>query len=255
MDYAEIGVSTLSDHSHVSASFHLTVHKQGRPHGGWTKPFSDPLVLEKLKALLDNFFARHANSPSTPLDIWEVHKCIIRGELITLGLCIHRKRGKTRNELMAEIARLEQWHKQSLDAAVSAELEQAHSDLRATLEASLRYSLFYKTKFFFMHGKRNSKFLANYLCSTANTMAIHSIRGPQDQTFFTSSDIAQQFHSYYEQLYQCQRDDMGPNLQKLRKENITTFLAKSQVPSLHEYEADLLKTPFTKGSWKQLYHR
>lgn len=84
----------------------------------------------------------------------------MRGELIALGAHLNRERGKTRAELANKIVKLEMQHKQSLDALVATELEQARTDLRGILEASLRHSIFYKTKFCFEHRNRNSRFLA-----------------------------------------------------------------------------------------------
>lgn len=169
----------------------------------------------------------------------------MRGELIALGAHLNRERGKTRAKLANKIAKLEMQHKQFLDALVVTELEQAHTDLRGILEASFRRSIFYKTKFFFEHRNRNSKFLANYLRTAANFMTVHSLRGPQDQNLFTSADIAKQFRLYYEWLYQCPQDTYAPKSRGLGETKINTFLFESLMPSLDGHEADLLEAPFT----------
>lgn len=66
-----------------------------------------------IRTSLNNYFRENDNSDTTPLSLWEAHKCVIRGEFLTLQANRKKTQQITLQELTNKIKRLEILHKQS----------------------------------------------------------------------------------------------------------------------------------------------
>lgn len=80
-------------------SFSRHIYKDCPPWRLDATLLTDPLALQDLTETLEDFFARHADTQSTRLNVWKVHKCTMRGELIALGARMNKHRGKKQTEL------------------------------------------------------------------------------------------------------------------------------------------------------------
>ena len=116
---ASIGSITISDHAPTSCS----IEWGERGPDGWNWKINetllkDPIYEKQLAREIDTFFDINDLEETSPMYIWEAHKCYLRGVLISLGT--HRKRslGAKLNTLLGEIRTMEMAHKKSTDTAV-----------------------------------------------------------------------------------------------------------------------------------------
>lgn len=131
------------------------------------------------------------------------------GVLLAMGAKRRRDREKHKKDLIHCISQLERQHKRSLSIQVANDLEQARRDLLDLLDSEIGRSLFYKSKLFFEHGNKSGRFLAALLRDTTHKTTVNNIRDQQGKILFSSADIAAQFRTFYEGLYNCRAPGPG----------------------------------------------
>lgn len=147
---AEIGIIALSDYSPVAVT--LTLGPIQKPPFNWrlnAALLTDPSVHDGIHESIKSYFEINRDSDTDPLNNWEAHKSVIRGEFIKWGARKKRERDKEIFLLSCKIARLETLHKQSLSDKVTDELAQHRTSLKQLLNLQTQRSLFFKKSIFY----------------------------------------------------------------------------------------------------------
>lgn len=111
---ATIDPMILSDHNPVSISLEMpTINSEQMIWRLDNSLLTDIDITQKLNTRLMHFFTENTSTDSKQSNVWAAHKCVIRGEIISLSA--HRnKTRRTHIALLAKIHALEQTHKLSL---------------------------------------------------------------------------------------------------------------------------------------------
>lgn len=113
VEQTSIGNRTWSDHAPIFLTNILSDISSPR-HRFWRLNESllqDPEVLPDMTRVLNLYFQENDQPDCDPGILWEAHKVIIRGILITHGARIKRERNKQLSQLLKELAIFEARHK------------------------------------------------------------------------------------------------------------------------------------------------
>lgn len=83
---------------------------------------TDPNIHDSIRDSIETYFTLNKDSDTNPLNNWEAHKSVIRGELIKWGARKKRERVEEISSLSDTIAKLETLHKKSLSDRVMDDL-------------------------------------------------------------------------------------------------------------------------------------
>lgn len=138
---ASIKPMTLSNHSPITLT--LRYELRSTPTRVWRLPPSALAELEfvnHVKTCIREYFSLNRNSCSSPLMLWEAHKCVIRGEFMKIQTRLCKRNTQTTSALLTRIASLESQHKQSLAAEHLAALTEAREELLHLLNTKTKKS-------------------------------------------------------------------------------------------------------------------
>lgn len=150
---------------------------------------------------LSNYFAENTSEDISPTVTWATHKCVIRGELISLAAKQNKLRKAHINDLTTRIRTLERSHKVSLAASSLAELTQTREEVLEELNQTLNLKFAMTQKLFYEFSNNASKLLARALQAKKAAHTIHAIKYPSGDTLVTTEDISEQFIQYFTKLY------------------------------------------------------
>lgn len=141
---ADIRARTLSDHAPVTAQLdHL---HQGA--GEWTwrlneNLLDDAIVTRVVTDTISNYFRENGGDEVSPSAVWEGHKAVVRGELISQVARLRRECMADLNRLLAQIREAELSHKKSQSADALQTLQTLREELSELLELQIRRRLRY----------------------------------------------------------------------------------------------------------------
>lgn len=113
---AETGNITISDHAPVSATLRLP---DGSPRvWSWRLTenlLDDVTVVVKVTDTISNYFKENASDELGEGTIWEGHKAVVRGELISLGSKLKKERQADVRQVLTALQQAELQHKHHRD--------------------------------------------------------------------------------------------------------------------------------------------
>lgn len=115
---AAIDPMVLSDHNPISMTLTLpNTHTRSNIWQLDNSLLTDPANAQQITTSLSHYFAENTSVDASPITIWATHKCVIRGEFISLSAKRNKIRKARINDLNACIRILERTHKASLAAS------------------------------------------------------------------------------------------------------------------------------------------
>lgn len=159
-----IETSAFSDHSPVSLQIILPGESCGR--GTWRineELLEDREIEKTITDEIENYFQEN-DTPDLPrATLWEAHKPVIRGKLISIGASRKKERHKNMLKLQNEIYDLEQRHKKEAQTEIHRSLTLKREQLKDLLEREDRKEINRVLSELFMMGNKAGKHLANIL--------------------------------------------------------------------------------------------
>lgn len=162
---------------------------------------TDPEITQTISKNLAHYFTENLQLDSSPEAIWAAHKCVIRGEFISMAPTRNKLRKARIEELTKHISSLEQKHKASLVTEVLTELIHTREELLGELHKTLNRKYALTQKVFYEFGKKPGKLLARALKVKKAAHTIHRITDPAGNTLEKAEEITDQFVQYFSKLY------------------------------------------------------
>lgn len=216
---------------------------------------TDPDITQKISTRLAHYFQDNATDDISPTTIWAAHKCVIRGDFISLAAFQNKQRRAHINALSSKIHTLERAHKSSLATKSLEELLQAREALREEIHKSLRRKYILNQKLYYEFGNKSGKLLAKALQHKKATHTIHEIKDSSWKSFVSPDDIATQFVNYFSKLYNLPHTEMTEPTRN-RQEAIYSFLSQYGGPPISIDDSKTLDSPIeieeTTAALKQL---
>uniref|UniRef100_A0A8C5QVK8 exodeoxyribonuclease III n=1 Tax=Leptobrachium leishanense TaxID=445787 RepID=A0A8C5QVK8_9ANUR len=235
---SEIQATTWSDHAPVV----LTVASPLlRPKmGTWqlnTSLLADPLLRADVTEAIQTYFADHQTSEVPPPTVWEAHKAVIRGKLISWASRKRKALQAETEELLTEIRRIELEHHASRDADTHARLIQARTQLTNVLNPKLQRAMLQTKCWFALHEDKPGRLLARLLKKQRARTYVQMIRMKDGVDTPHPARIAQSFREYYSALYHSAGEpDQLPttHLDRYLRTRIPSRLTEAQRTTLRE---------------------
>ncbi|KAM9316751.1 adhesion G-protein coupled receptor G6 [Gastrophryne carolinensis] len=190
--------TSFSDH----ALIYLNLNLSDRPPPPLTwrlneSLLQDEVVIQAVREGLDAYFRNNDNGEVSPLMVWEVHKSVIRGILISHASRLKREKLTQLEHLTEQVKRLELSHKQAEAARVLGELTQAPGALNALLRQKAKYVIKKCRRRYYELGNKSGTMLARALKQQYTQNYISEILDSSQQKQHTTERIAETFQSYY----------------------------------------------------------
>uniref|UniRef100_A0A8C5M2S8 Reverse transcriptase domain-containing protein n=1 Tax=Leptobrachium leishanense TaxID=445787 RepID=A0A8C5M2S8_9ANUR len=201
---------------------------------------SDPGLVTRVDEALTNYFADHERTEVPLPTVWESHKAMIRGLLISLA---SRKKKEQRRELEAlhsDIRRLERTHQESGLDDTYTELIQARTRLANALNPQLQRAILRTKCYFTLHEDKPGRLLARLLKQQRRRTYVPEIRTLTGKVTPDPNEIARSFREYYSALYNSVEDGGPPSM-----ELIDNFLATRIPYRLTKEQGAPLSSPVT----------
>lgn len=114
-----IGITTVSDHSPA-----MLKKLHGEPLGKGTWRINEDLIEDSetektIMEEIEKYFLENETPELSKATIWEAHKAVIRGKLISIGAGKKKERGKNMMRTIKEIYELEQRHKMQAEKEIN----------------------------------------------------------------------------------------------------------------------------------------
>lgn len=117
-------------------------------------------ITQKINMRLSHYLQENVTEDSSPTTTWAAHKCVMRGEFISMAAHRKKQRRNYINTLSTRIHALERAHKASLATKSLAELLQAREEFREELSKTLKRKYILTQKLFYEFGNKSGKMLA-----------------------------------------------------------------------------------------------
>lgn len=128
---ATIEPMILSDHNPISITLTFTLSPHA--HSIWrldSSSLTDPELKQRISTRLIHYFQDNSMDEPSPPIIWAAHKCVVRGDFISIAAFRNKQRRAHITALSSKIHTLERAHKLSLATKSLEELLQAREALR-----------------------------------------------------------------------------------------------------------------------------
>lgn len=131
----EIGIITISDHAPIAITVKFKPAKSSTFNWRLNAALlTDQSICDDIQDSIKTYFRNNADSDTNPLNNWEAHRSVIRGEFIKWGTRKKKDREKEITRLSNNIAKLELKQKQSLSSGVADELLHNRNSLKQLLD-------------------------------------------------------------------------------------------------------------------------
>uniref|UniRef100_A0A8C5PAH9 Reverse transcriptase domain-containing protein n=1 Tax=Leptobrachium leishanense TaxID=445787 RepID=A0A8C5PAH9_9ANUR len=199
---SEIQAITWSDHAPIVMTMSSPLL---RPREGtWqlnTSLLADPLLRADVTDAIQTFFADHQTAEVPQPTIWEAHKAVIRGKLISWASRKRRALQAETEDLLSEIRKIELEHHTSRDADTYTRLLQARTRLTNVLNPRLQRAILQTKCFFALHEDKPGRLLARLLKKQRTRAYVPTIRTRDGSETPHPARIAKSFREYYSTLY------------------------------------------------------
>lgn len=186
----------------------------------------DPDVIRQINTRLQQYFQENSSPETTPVTLWEAHKCVIRGKLIALATKEKKIRQAHIASLIETINRLEKTHKQSTSQSTLQDLLYARTNLLEELGKRTRRQYVLRQKVFYEHGNKSGRLLARTIQAAKTSSIIHHLRTDGGAVISKNEDIAAHFESFYSKLYNLPSHNSDSPNTSPRQSQIHDFLTQ-----------------------------
>lgn len=191
-----------------------------------------------------NYFCESDDDEVAPSAIWEGHKAVVRGELISQGARLKRECLADLDRLISHIREAEIKHKKSQSPGALRSLQGLREELSALLEARIHSRLRYISHKFYEFGNKCGRLLARALRRQRASANIPKPQTPRGSVTQIPSQIAYAFREFYARLY-----NLSPSLSDAalaaKSDRIRHYL-EADVPQLTARSATNLERPITE---------
>uniref|UniRef100_A0A8C5PIJ7 Reverse transcriptase domain-containing protein n=1 Tax=Leptobrachium leishanense TaxID=445787 RepID=A0A8C5PIJ7_9ANUR len=237
---SDIHVKTWSDHSPVSVDIISPLHvPRERTWRLNLQLLTDLEVLESTRQVLTDYFRENLTEDISVTTVWEAHKTVVRGLLISKGTAAKKLRKTQLTELFNEVRRLEALHADSGAPSQYQHLLQARSSLTNHLSADLQFMALKTNSFFALNENKPGRLLAQILKTRRTRSYIPRIQLAPGTVTTNPDLIAKSFQTYFSSLYSIQ----DTHYSDLELDDIKAYLADKALPSLAPAEAIALGSP------------
>ncbi|XP_012819057.2 uncharacterized protein LOC105947410 [Xenopus tropicalis] len=227
----------LSDHSPLSLSFRWNpsqVDRLWRLSPLWLK--NDVVAAQNQNAYTE-YWELNDKSASPPT-LWDASKAVMRGELIAVISQVREEKKEHLNEAEKTLIAAEATHTQNPTEHTYEQLLSARSSLSRATVSLTRKAVLYQNQRIFEQGDKISKLLAYLSKPQNNSTAISHIRQDDGTLTTEPKTIAQQFASYYKNLY--------TTTVTYTKAQLIQYLASIPIPKLTPADRAYLDAPITR---------
>uniref|UniRef100_A0A8C5PLK8 Endonuclease/exonuclease/phosphatase domain-containing protein n=1 Tax=Leptobrachium leishanense TaxID=445787 RepID=A0A8C5PLK8_9ANUR len=237
---SDIHTKTWSDHSPVSVGVlsPLCVPRERTWRLNLTL-LTDSGVLASTRQLLEDYFQDNLTDEVSVPTVWEAHKAVVRGLLISKGTAAKKIRRSQMAELFTEVRRLEELHAETGDPSLYQQLLQSRTSLTNHLSADLQFMALKTNSFFALNENKPGRLLAQILKTRRTRSYIPRIRLSPTTVTSNPDLVAESFQTYFSSLYSIQDTQFSD----LNQDDITTYLADKNLPRLTNTEATDLGSP------------
>lgn len=209
---AFIGNITLSDHAPVGVT--LTLPSSSR--GAWTWRLNENLLddtaaVAKVSETITNYFNENVADNISMGIVWEGHKAVVRGELISLGVKLKKMLQADFDRVLAALQDAELKHKQNGGLEALRRLTELRDLFLRLLDQQTRKQARHLSHKYYEHGNKCGRMLARAIRKKHAQTYIQKLCSPSGEVSIQSSKIASGFQDYYARLYNLHPDCPLPN--------------------------------------------
>uniref|UniRef100_A0A8C5MMF1 Reverse transcriptase domain-containing protein n=1 Tax=Leptobrachium leishanense TaxID=445787 RepID=A0A8C5MMF1_9ANUR len=241
---ADIGTRTWSDHSPVWMSLTSPLYRPRER--SWrlnTHLLEDPGFSRELSGATKHYFEENAGvGEISEVTVWEAHKAVVRGLLISKAVAIHKAKSTETVDLLNGIRRLEQSLLYSSDDADFKEATLLRRRLNDILNEKLRLDAARAKCRFALQENKPGKLLAHLLRQRRETNYVSKIKTGTGRTSPLPDVIVREFESYYRKLY----DMEGTTGRVIAPPAISRYLQDKIHTTLSPEGTESLSAPFTE---------
>uniref|UniRef100_A0A8C5WJQ4 Reverse transcriptase domain-containing protein n=1 Tax=Leptobrachium leishanense TaxID=445787 RepID=A0A8C5WJQ4_9ANUR len=239
---ASIKAQTWSDHCPLLAVLSSPLFRPSERQ--WrlnTSLLTDPLLVADINTCLQAYFEENDTPDVTAPTLWEAHKAVIRGVLISRATVRKQARSDQIQGLLNVIRDLELQHHTS---ALSSDYEQLlakRQELNGLLNEDVRYAAQKAKCRFALLENKPGRLLAHILRKRQNAFYISRIKLPDGNITPRPDLILNEFQRFYGDLYDLDRTSSS----RPSQEAIETYLADKTTGNLALSMASLLDDPIS----------
>uniref|UniRef100_A0A8C5MAV6 exodeoxyribonuclease III n=1 Tax=Leptobrachium leishanense TaxID=445787 RepID=A0A8C5MAV6_9ANUR len=224
-----IGATSWADHCPVLMTIASSLYRPKSAHWRLNETLlNDPAILTGLRDTLQHYFIENTSPDSPPPTIWEAHKAVARGYLISQGARLKRERTHRESELLTLIRNLELSHKNTLSDQTYAKLLGHKAELHSLLNISALTAIKRTKRLFYDQGNKCGKLLAHALRKRNRAMYIPKLRTPTKELLTHPRDLMDLLLTHFTDTYNIP----APSTPRLQPaiDYIWTHLDKSLPP-------------------------
>lgn len=158
-------------------------------------------VQEDIQKELDEYFRFNANCDVSKGMIWDTMKAVIRGRVIVISSAFKKKRAKMKEDLLADIARLERQHKTTCNTRIYKELQDARKKLEAPEVSKIKKNMLYLMQKYWLKSPKGLKLLAWKVKERKGSVQAHTITDAEKKKHTMTPKILDVFKDFYSRLY------------------------------------------------------
>lgn len=193
---------TISDHAPVSISLHpLSMEARTWSWRLNDNILDDAVALKQVSDTISLYFAENKPGGVGMGSVWEGHKAVVRGELISQGARLKKAREGELQTLLAKIRSAELMHKKNVTPIMASELHALQQELATLLDTKIKARIRHLVHKFYEFGNKCGRLLARALKHQRATGHVHKLTSMTGASVIHSSKIANTFREYYAQLY------------------------------------------------------
>lgn len=228
---ASIGSIMILDHAPVS----ISLHPVSLDLRTWTwrlnESIPDDAVAQKhVSDTIFLYFAENQTGEVGMGSVWEGHKAMVRGELISQGSRLKKARKGELQTLLSKIRLAELTHKRCLTPELATELQSLQQELANLLVVRIQARLRHVYHRFFEFGNKCGRLLARALKCQCASGHVHKLTIAAGPSAVHSSKIANAFREYYAQLYHLP-DTLPGYVEPQKVERILQYLEEATLRS------------------------
>lgn len=198
-------------------------------------------MTDQLRTCILQYFAENSNPEISPISLWEAHKCVLHGELITLAT--KKQHQEYINSLIRTIKSLETSHKRTHAQATLQDLMRTRANLLEELGKCSKRRYILGQMIFYEQGNKCGHLLACTVQNSKPTSTIHHIRSSEGDLVVKNEDIAKEFEKFYFKLYNLPSHDSSPYKDNTRAVQIKDFLSRYSPRSISPQQSLDLEGP------------
>lgn len=243
---------TLSDLHPISMTF--TIPDKGNQTYIWKLDpsiLTDEINVQEIHKCLSDYFTENDTPDTSKMTQWEVHKCVVRGKMISITASIKKAKKAKLADLFTKLKKLEALHKRNLAQKTHSELVEICTLIQDALNQNVKKNYILSQKLFYEYGNKSGHLLAQALRKKKSNNTIHQIHSPTGTSLVNNNAIATEFEKYYSSLYDLHKSEPPITPPTVRSKELKLFLEQFSPDKIPTDIADSLESPITVSEWEQ----